>query len=323
MCIRDRLHTSGYECFAPREQQVWVAGSLLHFAKSTEAECRSSCAEGAHSILYVRHTSECYCHRGVGARGLKCGTRDAYCNATTANCTANTNATDCVSYVRTMCFGYEGFSLRGIPGANGNLGPSEFESRARAPQLRSAAPRDWSRPSGRSQCGAYPTDRSRCRTASGDTHCPHTQLPDAAGWCGSSSKCPFSNGAVCNNQGTCTSQGLCNCLDGWFGQACESRVCPNDCLGHGTCDHSTGRCHCDCVTFGRVPCYSGEDCSTQHCPAVDGKICAGQGACIQGVCQCNPGYGGEDCSARFCGTGHTEEAARSPGSLQTLSLIHI
>ena len=69
------LHTHGYECFARREQEIWVGGVSLQYEPSlTEAQCRSSCSyvEGTHAVLYVRGTSECYCHSGALDAALPC-----------------------------------------------------------------------------------------------------------------------------------------------------------------------------------------------------------------------------------------------------------
>lgn len=39
---------------------------------------------------------------------------------------------------------------------------------------------------------------------------------------------------------------------------------------------------------------------TQNCP----NGCSGNGQCLLGHCQCNPGFGGDDCSESMCYTGH-------------------
>jgi hypothetical protein len=40
----------------------------------------------------------------------------------------------------------------------------------------------------------------------------------------------------CSNNGLCDrAEGFCECFDGWEGDACQRRPCPNDCSGHGRC----------------------------------------------------------------------------------------
>ena len=40
----------------------------------------------------------------------------------------------------------------------------------------------------------------------------------------------------CSNQGICDhASGTCNCASGYTGAACDKRLCPNDCSGHGRC----------------------------------------------------------------------------------------
>ena len=40
----------------------------------------------------------------------------------------------------------------------------------------------------------------------------------------------------CSNRGICDhSTGNCNCAPGYTGMACDRRLCPNDCSGHGRC----------------------------------------------------------------------------------------
>ena len=42
--------------------------------------------------------------------------------------------------------------------------------------------------------------------------------------------------AECSDNGICDRQvGQCTCFDGWEGLACDRRVCPNKCSGHGIC----------------------------------------------------------------------------------------
>lgn len=107
----------------------------------------------------------------------------------------------------------------------------------------------------------------------------------------------------CSSQGCCGAQGLsamcsghgsyhrescgCRCDEGWEGDDCSRRSCPNNCGGHGRC--VDGVCVCD------EP-YTGEACGELLCR----NGCSGNGVCINGQCQCREGFTGEDCSELRC-----------------------
>jgi len=95
----------------------------------------------------------------------------------------------------------------------------------------------------------------------------------------------------CSNRGLCDyNTATCVCDEGFEGQACERKTCPNKCNGHGRCqsmayfaslkDPGSGTvyeyeeiwdsdmmygCNCD-------PGYFGPDCSLKHCPAGDDPL---------------------------------------------------
>jgi len=83
--------------------------------------------------------------------------------------------------------------------------------------------------------------------------------------------------------GTCnTSTGVCHCRAPYKGISCKE-LCPKSCSGHGIC-HPNATCECAGL-------YRGEDCSTLGCL----KDCLGRGACVQGRCGCGEWHEGGDC----------------------------
>ena len=77
----------------------------------------------------------------------------------------------------------------------------------------------------------------------------------------------------------------CTCHSGYWQANC-SLTCPggvdNPCNGHGSCDVSTGKCHCDCG-------FDGEACNVTRCDEVDScssAVCYSGSACTE-VCGAN------------------------------------
>ena len=87
-------------------------------------------------------------------------------------------------------------------------------------------------------------------------------------------------------------EGICNCKSGYFGDACESKGCLNDCTSgdHGVCDTVFG--HCTCHEG-----WTGADCSSKSCPL----DCSDKGMCVKGSCFCPMGSAGPGCEALYCG----------------------
>ncbi|XP_069602470.1 tenascin-X isoform X1 [Ranitomeya imitator] len=90
----------------------------------------------------------------------------------------------------------------------------------------------------------------------------------------------------CNDQGQCV-KGRCICFKGFSGLSCGFKACPNNCNYHGRCEDGT--CVCDSG-------YAGEDCSSRTCP----KNCMNHGRCEGGICICHSGFSGPDCGTRTC-----------------------
>mmetsp|Transcript_62586 Transcript_62586/g.183009 ORF Transcript_62586/g.183009 Transcript_62586/m.183009 type:complete len:730 (+) Transcript_62586:120-2309(+) len=99
-------------------------------------------------------------------------------------------------------------------------------------------------------------------------------------------------GQNCSSNGVCNiTAGGCLCFDGWRGEHCDSKRCPNDCSGSGVC--LAGRCLCNAAFFGT-------SCQSKRCP----DDCSGHGYCFAGRCQCTGDYGGQTCSDLV----HTQKA---------------
>eukprot|EP01135_Chromosphaera_perkinsii_P000710 Nk52_evm22s150 gene=Nk52_evmTU22s150 len=106
---------------------------------------------------------------------------------------------------------------------------------------------------------------------------------------------------VCHGRGVCnTSQGLCDCQPGYYGDMCESIVCPKtngeECNKRGRCDGSTGKCTCD---IG----WSGADCTTRVCspPCTENGKCIDSTSGVYGRCQCTKEHWiGNSCEIHEC-----------------------
>eukprot|EP00164_Ancoracysta_twista_P009485 GFYU01014049.1.p1 GENE.GFYU01014049.1~~GFYU01014049.1.p1 ORF type:complete len:779 (-),score=186.60 GFYU01014049.1:160-2331(-) len=104
----------------------------------------------------------------------------------------------------------------------------------------------------------------------------------------------------CSGHGSCNhTSGVCECLQGFTGANCSALVCPGDCSGHGLCDSVTGDCHCGDG-------WHGPDCGTeddQPVPCPDN--CSGFGTCdpTSGVCACMKGHHGDNCAQKDCPEG--------------------
>jgi len=82
----------------------------------------------------------------------------------------------------------------------------------------------------------------------------------------------------CSNKGICDRKvGECECFDGYEGSSCQRASCPNDCSGHGTCEHIKTLASLD---FGNI--YD----------LWDAEMTMG--------CLCDAGYSGPDCSSKDC-----------------------
>ena len=85
----------------------------------------------------------------------------------------------------------------------------------------------------------------------------------------------------CSNKGICDRMvGSCECFEGYEGSACQRASCPNDCSGHGTCEH-----------IKTLAALSG---GNQY-SLWDADMTMG--------CSCDAGYSGPDCNERTCKLG--------------------
>jgi hypothetical protein len=82
----------------------------------------------------------------------------------------------------------------------------------------------------------------------------------------------------CSNKGICDRKaGECECFDGYDGSACQRASCPNECSGHGTCEH--------------VKTMAALESGNMY-DLWDAEMTMG--------CVCDAGYTGPDCSGKAC-----------------------
>jgi len=123
--------------------------------------------------------------------------------------------------------------------------------------------------------------------------------------------------AECGGVGNCDrTTGVCKCSEGYYGQGCRRRVCPNHCSGHGRCSSNkvaqplykkviqdTSGAIVDLVNFEPgLQLFDSE--KSQRC-------------------LCDPGYEGYDCSERMCPRGNDALSvcdATSDSSSQTITI---
>jgi hypothetical protein len=101
--------------------------------------------------------------------------------------------------------------------------------------------------------------------------------------------CPNKN---CGGVGKCLHNGECECYSGYAGPGCERVLqCPNNCTGHGFCGvdpENVGS------VMGKCKCepgWSGAGCQDLGCEAE----CYNRGKCTEGRCLCDEGYSGRIC----------------------------
>lgn len=95
------------------------------------------------------------------------------------------------------------------------------------------------------------------------------------------------NSAECSNKGTCDrASGLCTCEEGFTGKACDRKVCPGNCNGHGKCLSMAELALSKDPGYGTV--YPYEEPWDAH---------------MMYGCLCDDEYYGASCSLRKCPTG--------------------
>ena len=77
-------------------------------------------------------------------------------------------------------------------------------------------------------------------------------------------------------------KGRCQCKSGYTGDNCGTKLCFNDCNGHGKCVDGQCECHEN---------WKGKICEIKQCS----KTCNNHGLCIKDECFCDFPYTGPNC----------------------------
>ena len=117
---------------------------------------------------------------------------------------------------------------------------------------------------------------------------------------------------ICTGHGKCENT-KCKCGDGWAGDKCELKGCPENCNNNGEYDHLLGKCKCNAG-------FRGDTCATAvKCM----NNCTQHGSCVydienvngmpnfDGVCKCYAGFSGPDCSEKQCPLGMPNQFSKS------------
>lgn len=110
--------------------------------------------------------------------------------------------------------------------------------------------------------------------------------------------------AECSNKGQCErSSGVCVCKEGFEGDACQRRSCPNECSGHGRClSMKQMAMMSDALPLSTVTTYSGaETTTTWDEDQIYGCVCDSSWTVGLGSGETQtPEWFGHDCSLRHC-----------------------
>lgn len=129
--------------------------------------------------------------------------------------------------------------------------------------------------------------------------CSALACPNGTSWFDRStttdvSTTPLAHGhEICAGHGICNHEnGMCECDAAWSGRACESRICPGSCSGHGLCRslYELGKWSgLDTTADGFGPLYTNWDAALSY------------------GCFCDWGYYGPHCGFRMCPKGDDPE----------------
>eukprot|EP00501_MAST-03F_sp_TOSAG23-6_P000318 GSMAST32.ASY1.ANO1.325.1 assembled CDS len=137
--------------------------------------------------------------------------------------------------------------------------------------------------------------------------CSQQVCPSGEAWFDKPSGSTVAHSLVeCSNAGKCNRRtGVCICFDGWEGDNCAKKSCPNNCSQHGVCK-----------TTSQAAKYYGPQ---SQLGSGLGPVYTNWEKNTMGICACDVGYTGPDCSLKTCPKGDNPKTTGQSNVVVTIT----